>query len=70
MKTKRNARRGEYEIITNDKRTLLTGSRERAVAEVGRLLAQGVSKLDIYATYDAGRNYLQAAAHLLLPVQN
>lgn len=62
-------RRGDYEIILNDDRTLLTSSRANAAAEVKRLLDAGVSETDIYATY-GGDNYKQARMHLLLPEQN
>lgn len=70
--TTRKPRNGEYEIYQEvggeHVRTMLTGSRPKAVAEVERLLALGVSQYDIYATY-CGKNFGQASTHLLLPSQ-
>ena len=71
--TYREPRPGEWEIYTSRNgepcRTLLTNSRSKAVAEVARLLAKGASDHNIYATYDQGKNFQQARAHLLLPEQ-
>lgn len=69
----RTASTGEYEIfreVSGDhERTLLTSSRTKAVAEVKRLLDEGIDPTSIYATYDRGQNFGQARAHLLLPDQ-
>ncbi len=50
-------------------RILLTSSRSKAVAEVARLLAEGASDHNIYATYDQGKGFQSARAHRLLPGQ-